>query len=1147
MDFSRLCINCMKEKDPEQNICPHCHFDQSTYTMPPYVLSPYTVLNGRYLVGKVLGKGGFGITYIAMDMMLERVVAIKEFFVQGYMYRDNSTSTSISVSTNAGDSQEQYYQLNRKKFEKEAKIIAHLDNLTGIVKVYDFFYENDTVYMVLEYLDGINLKEYVKEHGGKLSVNEVTSKLDSVMESLQNLHEHGILHRDISPDNIMVMGDGSLKLLDFGGAKIQANTGLSNMVIAKKGYTPIEQYHADGNQGAWTDVYAMAATIYYCITGQVPEESIQRVEKDTLKKPSELGAAMPGKQEEALLKALAVRGQDRYRSMEEFRSELIKSGKERKKESPKEKKVFTGVAVAAVAVGIIAGAGFGGAKGQQPSLDVRSIPEQLDENTVFTEDDPLVIKGNNLGAVDSLYLNNKKIENLKIVEKSSKELKVAFSVPSETGELSFYAKSHFMGIFSSSSDKADIEIYDSQIKVPEITELVKNGRSINGSAIRMKEAFTLGIKASDLPENAVVYVNGQELKDGKVEDGVLNVQVDDKLIAEINKAKKIMVQICPQTKEGHATSVKSDEVEKEVYGDMLDNSWLKSFQGDVNQIVRIIGMDNNKEAVQKGLDDLYNQGTRFLKFSPKYGIDLENIIDYVKSKKDLQLIVDVCGTETDKQSVYDILKDSGLIQSVIAMVDSPEDFELWSNVDKAQDRLRILFRASNAGMTFQQSLDYWKNKNIKAVSFSTDSYWSSTNLRNDDSVKKYEISFFCENEVNDEETDYLLHPEAYTDDNSDIQGITAFVTNAGTPANMKKKEDSLNKARYFRDSSDGSGMKDYLNALRSSGYTVMFAAKDDSKEIDNIAGELNALGLHSTVLGADDAFRNGYVAVVKTNADGSKPKLVLEQSKSSEDGVPLEADYTADNGRVFHLKSNGRKNDNDDASPVAEIFCGTAQYAPNEAGLNIVVYDEKNDCIVDRIWYDAWNNQNNDNPPLSKNHGKEWISLTYLDQKEDRKQRIIDYFNNLAQNKEKYMLIMAAGDDATINMDADIQKAMSQLGVTAAFDGDDGLQKSYVGLFGNDLGEISYTNGTNDEFSDMKITLNNFSYDGHTFSVVSEGHGLEDSLAQIVMDDQEMTNGQRGLHILVYDKSTHQAVNYSWIDCYDNLKFNSIDLVQESK
>lgn len=92
MDFSRLCINCMKEKEPEQNICPHCHFDQSTYVMPPYVLTPYTVLNGRYLVGKVLGKGGFGITYIAMDMMLERVVAIKEF-----LYRDICTEITVPL------------------------------------------------------------------------------------------------------------------------------------------------------------------------------------------------------------------------------------------------------------------------------------------------------------------------------------------------------------------------------------------------------------------------------------------------------------------------------------------------------------------------------------------------------------------------------------------------------------------------------------------------------------------------------------------------------------------------------------------------------------------------------------------------------------------------------------------------------------------------------------------------------------------------------------------------------------------------------------------------------------------------------------------------------------------------------------------
>lgn len=1147
MDFSRLCINCMKEKEPEQNICPHCHFDQSTYVMPPYVLTPYTVLNGRYLVGKVLGKGGFGITYIAMDMMLERVVAIKEFFVQGYMYRDNSTSTSISVSTSAGDSQEQYYRLNREKFEREAKIIAHLDDLTGIVKVYDFFYENDTVYMVLEYLDGINLKEYVKAQGGKLNVNEVTSKLNSVMSSLQNLHEHGILHRDISPDNIMVLGDGSLKLLDFGGAKIQANTGLSNMVIAKKGYTPIEQYHTDGNQGVWTDVYAMAATIYFCITGQVPEESIQRVEKDTLKKPSELGVSMPKKQEAVLLKGLAVKGQDRYRSMEEFRRELLSTGGvigTVPKPGFGNKKVVIGVAAAVVVVGAVAGIGFAGAKSKQPSLDVRSIPEQLDGNTVFTEEDPLVIKGSNLSAVDSLYLDNQKIEDLKIIEKSDKELKVAFSVEG-TGDLSFYAKSHFMGLFSSSSEKADIEVYDSEVKVPQVTELVKNGRTMKTDSIRLKESFTLGIKGEDLPDNAVVYVNGKALKGGKTEDGVLNVQVDDELVKEINDAKKITVQISPETKEGHATATKSNDVEVEVYERLIDNSWLENFQGDVPQIMNLTdNMDNTKESVEARLDEYYNQGIRVVRFSPKFNIDLQNVTDYISNKEDMLLAVDLTGEE-DRQAIYDTLNGAGIIQSVIGIVDSQAAFEDWNNIDKAQDKLKIIFKADNDGMTLQQSLDYWKQYNIKAVSFTATSYWAKPELRNDDRVKECGISFFCENPVNDEERDFMLYPADYTDSDTELQGITGFMTTFVTPESMAQKEAALETAKYFRDAADGSSIRDYLNVLSNSGYTVMFSVKDDGKEIDNIAGELNNLGIHSDILGAPEAFRNGYIAVVKTHTDGTS-ELVLEQSKSSEDGVALEADYTAGNGRIFHLKSNGRKDDVDDASPVAEISSGTVNYASNEAGLNIVVYDEENDCIVDRIWYDAWNNQGNDNPPLSKNHGKEWISLKYTDKKEERKQQIINYFNNLAANKDNYMIIMAVGDEGTSNMDTDIQNAMSQIGVTAAFDGDDSFQKSYVGMFANDLGELSFTNGSNDEFSDMKISLNDFSYDGHTFNVISEGNGLEDSLAQIVMDDQEMTNEQRGLHILVYDKTTHQPVNYTWIDCYDSLKFNSIDLAPQN-
>lgn len=1148
MDFSRLCINCMKEKEPEQNICPHCHFDQSTYVLSPYVLTPYTVLNGRYLVGKVLGKGGFGITYIAMDMMLERVVAIKEFFVQGYMYRDNSTSTSISVSTSAGDSQEQYYRVNREKFEREAKIIAHLDGLNGIVKVYDFFYENDTVYMVLEYLDGINLKEYVKIHGGKLNTSEVISKLDCIMVSVQKLHEHGILHRDISPDNIMVLGDGSLKLLDFGGAKIQANTGLSNMVIAKKGYTPIEQYHTDGNQGVWTDVYAMAATIYFCITGKVPDESICRVEKDTLKKPSEeQGVFISKKQEAVLMKGMAVKSQDRYHSMEEFRRELMNSGKNlgiTEKGGFKNKKIIIGAAAFMVILGGGIIAGFAGAKSRQPFLDVRSIPERLDRNTVFTKQNPLVLKGRNLSDVDSLYLDNKKIENLKIIEKSDKELKVAFSVSGETGDISFYAMSHFMGIFSSSSAKSDIEFYHSKIKAPEITELIKNGKSINDDSVRMREEFTLGIKGNNLSKNMVIYINGENVKVSNSEENTLNVQINEKLIKKINHDKKIKVQLCPKTKEGYETTDKSNLIETKVYEMLIDNSWLNGFQGDVKQIVNITGIDNTKEAVHAKLDDLYNQGVRFVKFNQGYGIELQNIVDYIKNRNDMHLLVDI-SQGTDLKNIYDILNKGGIIESTIAVVDKADTFTQWSEIDKSQNKLKILFRLNHDDMTFRQSLDYFKEYNIRAVCFSTESYWNSTELRNRDLVKENNFSFFCEDAYNDEEIDYLLNPGDYTDNGEELQGITGFITTARTPEKKKQGQAALDKAKYFRDATDGSGMKDYLKVLKNSGYTVMLAVKDDGQEIGNIAAELDELGIHSEILGAPEAFRNSYVAVVKTHTDGQKPQLVMEKSKSSEDGNALSINYKADNGREFHLTSNGRKDNNDNVSPVAEISCGGQNYAPNQAGLNIVVYDENGDCIIDRIWYDSWNNRENNNPPISKNHGKEWVLLKDLDKKENRKQKIIDFFNRLGEDKDDYLIIMAVGDDGSSNMDADIQEAMSHVGVTAKFDSDTSFQKSYVGLFANDLGKISYTNGTNDEFSDMKISLKDFEYEGHKFDIVSEGNGLEDAIAQIAVDDQKMTNEQRGLHILVYDKKLHQVTNYSWIDCYDNLKFNSINLMDK--
>ena len=352
MDYNKLCINCMHEKSNDSHVCPHCGFDDRTYTYPPYVLQPFTPLNGKYIIGKMLGAGGFGITYIAMDTALDKVVAVKEFFVQQSMYRHTTISSDVTVSTTS-HGQQKIYDVNRIKFEQEAKTLARLTNTPGIVRVYDYFRENNTSYMVLEYLSGMTLKDYVKRQGGRLSYDEVIRKLTPVMTSLDLLHktalasdtdqdnlsagrQSGIIHRDISPDNIMVSDEGKLTLFDFGGAKIQHEV-KSYVILAKAGYSPLEQVQSDGETGPWVDVYAMAATIYYCLCGHIPVESTRRAsDGDTLAKPSAEGIKLTARQEQVLLKGLALRYKDRYQSMEEFRDALLTASGS----SPKPVKMF---------------------------------------------------------------------------------------------------------------------------------------------------------------------------------------------------------------------------------------------------------------------------------------------------------------------------------------------------------------------------------------------------------------------------------------------------------------------------------------------------------------------------------------------------------------------------------------------------------------------------------------------------------------------------------------------------------------------------------------------------------------------------------------------------------------------------------------
>ena len=329
MQYDRICYRCLKEKDRPQDICPYCGRNPADYiknSLKPYMLPPGVPLHGKYLVGEVLGAGGFGITYIAMDLVLERRVAVKEFFMQGNMYRNNRESLEVSVSNNSR-TPEKVVEINRVKFEEEAKTLAQLEQMKGIVGVFEFFNENRTSYIVLEYLDGETLKQKVQRQGGRLEYGRVIERLLPVMESLATLHDRKILHRDISPDNIMVLNDGGMKLFDFGGAKQlhDDEEQHSIMVMKKPGYTPVEQYF-NRELGPWTDEYALAATIYYCITGSRPVESIQRsYEHDPLRKPSELGAVIPAHDERVLMKALSIKPEDRYPSVRDFRAALLDS------------------------------------------------------------------------------------------------------------------------------------------------------------------------------------------------------------------------------------------------------------------------------------------------------------------------------------------------------------------------------------------------------------------------------------------------------------------------------------------------------------------------------------------------------------------------------------------------------------------------------------------------------------------------------------------------------------------------------------------------------------------------------------------------------------------------------------------------------
>lgn len=326
MDITNLCLGCMEERGLKLT-CPYCGYKADAKAESLLHLPPGFILQDKYLLGRVLGQGGFGITYLAWDLTLNIKLAIKEYLPQQLVTR---TAGSYNVTVYQPALTEDFkYGLTR--FLEEARTLARFIEHANVVSVRDYFEDNGTAYLVMSYYEGLTLQNYLDDRDGSIPIKLARSIFMPVLDALKEVHAAGILHRDISPDNLLIDFRGRVIVIDFGAARQAVREKSRAMsVILKAGYAPEEQYRAKGKQGPWTDVYAVSATIYRAITGEKPPEAIDRLAEDTLIPPSKLGVQIDERIESIIIKGLAIRAKDRYQSITEFQQALIETEAESK-------------------------------------------------------------------------------------------------------------------------------------------------------------------------------------------------------------------------------------------------------------------------------------------------------------------------------------------------------------------------------------------------------------------------------------------------------------------------------------------------------------------------------------------------------------------------------------------------------------------------------------------------------------------------------------------------------------------------------------------------------------------------------------------------------------------------------------------------
>lgn len=314
-----FCEKCFFEDSDGFKFCPICGHEVSSSKREVYHLEPGTILAGKYVIGEVLGFGGFGNTYKAKDLKLERVVAIKEFYPAGIVTRIQGQTELFIYAKNKLEE----FEYGKARFLDEACNSKKFDTHKNIINIFDYFEENSTVYYVMEYLEGQTLGHFLADCGGKMCVDDAADIITGIADALQAVHNEGFIHRDVAPDNIYICHDGRIKLIDFGAARFFEENEKTLQIVLKPGYAPPEQYETINEQGPWTDIYALGATFYHLVTGIKPVESTDRKKKDTLQYPHELDASIPENTSNAIMKAMALEIHMRFHSIADFKKAIL--------------------------------------------------------------------------------------------------------------------------------------------------------------------------------------------------------------------------------------------------------------------------------------------------------------------------------------------------------------------------------------------------------------------------------------------------------------------------------------------------------------------------------------------------------------------------------------------------------------------------------------------------------------------------------------------------------------------------------------------------------------------------------------------------------------------------------------------------------